>query len=81
MLYEALRHGQSLISQGAHDAPQVRQAMLDCLAASAPAMQIEYLEVVDPSTMTPLETISGPALIAAAVWLGKTRLIDNLLCG
>jgi pantoate--beta-alanine ligase len=39
---------------------------------------VEYLEVVDPTTFEPVQTITGDVRIAAAVWLGDVRLIDNV---
>jgi pantoate--beta-alanine ligase len=39
---------------------------------------MEYFEVVDPDSMTPVERIAGPVRIAAAVRVGETRLIDNV---
>jgi pantoate--beta-alanine ligase len=44
------------------------------------SLNVEYLEIVDPAEMQPVEKIEGPVRIAAAAWLGSTRLIDNLLC-
>ncbi len=44
-----------------------------------PSIRVEYLEIVDPESMRPVEEIRGPVRIAAAVWLGETRLIDNVL--
>ncbi|MBI2916265.1 MAG: pantoate--beta-alanine ligase [Elusimicrobia bacterium] len=41
--------------------------------------RVEYFEVVHPDTLTTLKKIQTPFLLAAAVWIGKTRLIDNLL--
>lgn len=41
--------------------------------------KVEYLEIVDPKTLMPLKKIQVPYLLATAVWIGKTRLIDNLL--
>ena len=41
--------------------------------------RIEYLEIVDPGSMRPVGEITGPVRIAGAVWLGETRLIDNVL--
>lgn len=38
----------------------------------------EYISIVDPQELTPLKNISGKALIALAVYFGKTRLIDNI---
>lgn len=44
-----------------------------------PGARLDYLEVVDPDTLEPLTSISKPALIAIAGFVGKTRLIDNLV--
>ena len=41
--------------------------------------RLEYFKVVHPQTLLPLKTVRSPALLAAAVWIGKTRLIDNLI--
>ena len=46
---------------------------------SQPAIGVEYLEIVDPERMQPVERIVGPVCVAGAVWIGSTRLIDNLL--
>jgi len=43
-------------------------------------LRFEYLEIVDPEDMQPVEPIEGPVLVAGALWVGSTRLIDNLLC-
>ena len=44
-----------------------------------PLAQIDYIEVVDASSMKKIETITGPTLVALAVFFGKTRLIDNFV--
>ena len=41
--------------------------------------KVEYLDIVDPETLAPKKHLRPPLLIAAAVWIGKTRLIDNIL--
>lgn len=41
-------------------------------------VQIEYLAIVDPDTLAPLETISEPARALIAAWVGNTRLIDTM---
>jgi pantoate--beta-alanine ligase len=58
-------------------ADEAHAAALAVLGAF-PAIEVEYLEVVDDATMQPVAEIRGPVRIAAAVWLGGTRLIDNL---
>lgn len=46
---------------------------------TVPHLSIDYVEIVDPETLKPLTMKRRPALIAAAIRLGSTRLIDNLL--
>ena len=43
-----------------------------------PALRLEYLEVVDPEEMQPLTRVAGPVVVAGALWVGNTRLIDNV---
>ena len=40
-------------------------------------VRLDYLEIVDPDTLDPLDEISRPALVAVAAYVGSTRLIDN----
>ena len=63
------------------------RAGASCTAATAEASEallaggfdkIEYLTVVDAESLKPLEKVSGPARVIAAVRLGRTRLIDNI---
>lgn len=48
-------------------------------AAAMPEAQADYIEIVDPDTVQPVDGIAGPVLTAVAVRVGKTRLIDNIL--
>jgi pantoate--beta-alanine ligase len=45
--------------------------------ADEPQARLEYAEVRDPDALTELEEVTGPALLALAVWVGGVRLIDN----
>jgi pantothenate synthetase len=56
----------------------LRDEALETIAAY-PEARIEYLDVTDPETLEPVTNIEGPVLIAAAMWLGSTRLIDNVV--
>jgi pantoate--beta-alanine ligase len=49
------------------------------LLVSEPLVRVDYLEIVDPCTLDPVEGISGKALIAIAAYVGTTRLIDNVV--
>jgi pantoate--beta-alanine ligase len=44
----------------------------------APLARIDYVDLVDSETLQPIETVNSNALIAVAVYFGKTRLIDNI---
>jgi pantoate--beta-alanine ligase len=48
------------------------------MMASAKGARIDYISIVDRENLQPLETLRPNALIALAVFIGKTRLIDNL---
>ena len=78
-LYRALCCGQRQIAAGETAAAAIRERA----AASVPddaRLRLDYLEVVDPEEMQPVRTIAGPVRIAGALWVGATRLIDNVLC-
>ncbi|MEP6960855.1 MAG: pantoate--beta-alanine ligase [Acidobacteriota bacterium] len=77
-LYRALLAACGKISAGSKDAAEVRAAALDLLAGT-PEIRVQYLEVADAATMRPVVKVAGPVRVAAAVWLGKVRLIDNVL--
>ena len=77
-LYEALRTAARRISNGAADAEEVREEALGVLAVE-PRFRVEYLEIVDADEMQPVARITGSVRVAAAAWLGGTRLIDNVL--
>jgi pantoate--beta-alanine ligase len=67
-----------LIKAGTTDAATLREALVRSLAG-APALRLDYAEIVDPDTLLPVPVVHPRALVAVAVWVGTTRLIDNLL--
>ena len=79
LLSRALRKAEALISAGIKRSDQIQKESLRVFD-ECPEIRIEYLEVVDPENMAPVAEITGPVRIAGAVWIGKTRLIDNVLC-
>lgn len=46
---------------------------------SEPGAQLDYLEIVNPETLEPVEFVRGSALVAVAAFVGTTRLIDNVV--
>jgi len=77
-LYRALVEAKQQITRGERVASVIRDASLQHVAQDA-RVKLEYLEIVNPSTMQPVDEISGPVRVAGAMWVGSTRLIDNLL--
>jgi len=78
VLYRALLAAAGRIAAGAN-AAEAKRAALDAIAKE-PLARVEYLEVVDPRSMQPVENTAGPVRIAVAAWFGSTRLIDNVMC-
>lgn len=75
ILFKAIQKGQEIIEPGMR-AANLEAAMKDVLA-SEPLANTEYVTVVDALTMQPVETIDRDVLVAMAVRIGTTRLIDN----
>jgi pantoate--beta-alanine ligase len=78
-LYRALGEAERAIQDGERDARAVERRA----AAEIPpdgSLRLEYLEVVDPVELQRVDSITGKVLIAGALWVGSTRLIDNLTC-
>lgn len=80
VLFQALGAARRRIENGARDIAEIRAAGLDVLAKE-PRIRVEYFEIVDAENMRPVSTVAGRMCIAAAVWLGSVRLIDNVFAG
>ena len=78
-LFHALIEARRRISIGERDVDAIKKAAAARIPQSD-MLKVEYLEVVDPATMQPVERITGQVRVAGAIWVGSTRLIDNLLC-
>ncbi len=76
VLHRALKRAEELFASGVAGTTKLKRAVRTVLRR-APAAGIDYVEVVDAETMGPLKIIDRPALVALAVFIGKTRLIDN----
>jgi len=77
-LYRALLEADRQIRAGARDPDAITRAARSGVEAD-PALRLEYLEIVDPDEMQPVAKITGPVRVAGALWVGRVRLIDNLL--
>lgn len=78
-IYQALFLGRELISEKImlKSAPLIKR--LKQIFSRIPKCKVDYIAVVDPVTLQPMQKIWRPALLAAAVRIGKTRLIDNII--
>ena len=77
-LFESLQEGKRLIEWGLRRENEILRRMR-AVIRKAPGARVEYLAVVDPHSLEPLREIKGSALLLAAAWVGKTRLIDGCL--
>jgi len=78
-LSQALFATRDRIAAGAVDVDELKRQALDAIAQE-PLLRVEYFEFVDPAEMQPVERVTAPVRVAAAVWAGSTRLIDNVYC-
>lgn len=78
VLYRALSAARAAYEKGERQAGKLRQVMTDTLA-SEPLAKMQYVSCADYETLRELEQVTGKTLLSMAVFLGKTRLIDNLV--
>jgi pantoate--beta-alanine ligase len=77
-LIRALRAAKGAAKRGERSAGRIQGAGLKALRA-VPGLKVQYFNLADAQTLAPLKRLDRPAVLATACWLGKTRLIDNLL--
>jgi pantoate--beta-alanine ligase len=77
VLHRALDAARSELAAGVRDALQLQAVLHRTLGAERHA-RVDYAEVVDAETFEPIVRVSRPSYIVLAVFIGKTRLIDNL---
>ncbi|MEG3846496.1 bifunctional pantoate--beta-alanine ligase/(d)CMP kinase [Microcoleus sp. herbarium19] len=77
-LYRALQHASKTFASGDRTAAGALAAAR-AEVAKEPAVKLEYAELVDPDTLTPLPVVETSGLLAVAARVGSTRLIDNII--
>lgn len=77
ILYRALRAGEEAITRGIHDLASI-ETLMQRVVADAGDVEVDYLVVVDPATFEPPLDFNREVLLAGAVRIGRTRLIDNV---
>ncbi|MEQ8465463.1 bifunctional pantoate--beta-alanine ligase/(d)CMP kinase [Coleofasciculus sp. E1-EBD-02] len=78
ILYKGLQNAQNVFQAGERDRTALIAAVTSELSLIE-EIQVEYIELVHPTTLTPLEQVEDQGLLAIAARLGSTRLIDNIL--
>lgn len=78
ILHKSLMLGQEMAGRGERDAAKIKAAIIQNIETE-PLARVDYVEIVNPDTMENIGQMEGAALIAMAVYIGKTRLIDNMI--
>ena len=78
-LYRCLSKASESVKSGVTSGEQIRTLMRDSLSAGPLISEIDYASVYDPETLEEVDEIKKEALLAVAVRIGNTRLIDNIL--
>jgi len=78
VLARAMRRVLEIFESGERSVAEVTARVLP-MFSEIPECRLEYFEVVNPTTLKPVERAEGSALVIGAMWMGTTRLIDNML--
>ena len=79
VLYKARRHVAASIERGAVDVAEIEREAAALIPADE-RLRLEYLQLVDAQDFQPVVSVTGPVVAAGAMWVGNTRLIDNVRC-
>ena len=78
VLSRAVAKGRAMAEAGEKDADKIVAEMTDCINKE-PLARIDYVKAVNAETIVPVSVMEPPVLMAMAVYVGKTRLIDNFI--
>jgi pantoate--beta-alanine ligase len=78
-LYRALHRVRGDIAAGVTDVGELKRTGAREIPVDQ-RLKLEYFEIVDPGDFQPVQQVNGPVVAAGALWVGSTRLIDNLKC-
>jgi len=87
ILYDSLRNAASAIQKGEKDLKKIKTEMLAELGKNSHVLKVDYFDFRNPDNLSEIknlekylkENLQAKILIASAVWIGKTRLIDNII--
>jgi pantoate--beta-alanine ligase len=77
-LYRSLQKAKELLQKGERKADRILHEMKGILQ-SEPSVRIDYVQICDAYTLQDIDRVEGDVVVALAAYLGKTRLIDNLV--
>jgi pantoate--beta-alanine ligase len=80
VLFRSLSAAKSTYDSGERNSEKLRTLVRETVA-SEPLVRLQYVSCADYDTLEELETVNGKTLLSMAVYLGKTRLIDNFVLG
>jgi pantoate--beta-alanine ligase len=75
-LYNAIQHAKARFADGVTDAGQLKSEVRDIISVNS-GVSIDYISVVDKNNLSDKEVIDSQSVLALAVKVGGTRLIDN----
>jgi pantoate--beta-alanine ligase len=78
VIYRSLQHAKDLVTSGIDCVEKIKEEMRKMIL-DQPYTRIDYVAIVDPGDLSPIDQIQKKILIALAVFVGSTRLIDNIL--
>lgn len=78
VLHKGLNAGEELLKSGERNAVKIINTVREVIERE-PLAKIDYVELVDWNTLKPVDTVQAEVLVAVAVYIGKTRLIDNFI--
>jgi pantoate--beta-alanine ligase len=78
-LYAALKRAAVSVEKGASNVSEITRDAATAIPADD-RLRLEYLELVDPEDFQPVTRVTSPIVAAGALWVGNTRLIDNVRC-
>lgn len=76
IIYKAIKQAEKMIKSGENNAGRLKDAMTSIIDKESLA-HVDYIQIVDGETLMPKEAAEEGSLVALAVYIGKTRLIDN----
>ncbi len=77
VLSRSLAEARRMVEAGERDSGVILARIREAVAAE-PLARLDYVEAVDPASLRPVDRVEGETLVAMAVYIGRTRLIDNV---